>query len=308
VSAPAKVAVSPRLVEIADSVYAYEQPNGGWCVNNAGVLVDDAGVVVIDTVATEKRAHLLRESVDGLARGSRRIVVNTHAHGDHTFGNFVFGQQATLIAHERAREDMAATGLALTGLWPETDWGQIDITLPSVTVNDDLTLHLGDRIARLIHVGPAHTTGDIVVWLPAERVLFAGDVLMSQVTPFNLFGSVEGGLAAIEKLRSLRPEVVVCGHGPVAGPEVLDTCADYLRWIQRMAAQASSAGVAPLEAARQVDLGEFAGLIDPERIVGNLHRAYAERDGGELGAPLDAVAIFGEMVAYNGGRLPTCLA
>jgi cyclase len=119
---------------------------------------------------------------------------------------------------------------------------------------------------------------------------------------------VRGSLAAIERLRALRPAVVVCGHGPVAGPEVLDTCARYLGWVSRLADEARAADLTPLSAAREADLGEFDGLLDPERIVGNLHRAYAEAEGTEPGGMLDVGGIFGEMVEYNGGRLPTCLA
>jgi cyclase len=131
---------------------------------------------------------------------------------------------------------------------------------------------------------------------------------MSGATPFHLFGSVRGGLVAIETLRALRPVTVVCGHGPVCGPEVLDTCAAYLRWIQELAAWGRAAGRHPLEVARLAGPGDFGDLIDRERIVGNLHRAYAELGDGELGESLDAAAVFTEMVDYNDGRLPTCLA
>ncbi|WP_041260274.1 MBL fold metallo-hydrolase [Pseudofrankia inefficax] len=299
---------APRLLEVADRVFAYEQPPGGWCVNNAGILADGDGVVVIDTAATEARARRLRQAVDRLGAGPRRVLVNTHSHGDHTFGNHLFGQAATIIAHENARAEMRATGLALTALWPDTRWGRIAVTPPVLTVSDGLTVHVGDRSARLLPVGPAHTTGDLAVWLPDDRVLFAGDLLMSGCTPFHLFGSISGGLAAIDRLRALNPRTVICGHGPLAGPEVLDRCASYLRWVQRLAASAHAAGLTPLAAAREADLGPFADLLDPERLVGNLHRAYAELDGGEVARPLDAAGIFAEMVAFNGGKLPACLA
>jgi cyclase len=299
---------APRLVEVADRVYAYEQPPGGWCVSNAGLLADDSGVVVIDTAATEGRARRLRAEVDGLGAGSRRLLVNTHAHGDHTFGNHLFGPAATIIAHDQARIDMESTSTALTRLWPDVDWGDVRVTLPSVTVSDRLVVRSGGRSAELIHLVTGHTGGDLVAWLPDERVLFAGDVLMSGVTPFALFGSVRGTLAAIEQIRALQPAVIVCGHGPVAGPDVLDACARYLGWIGRLAGEARAAGLTPLAAAREADLGEFAGLLDPERIVANLHRAYADADDASPGQPLDVARVFGEMVDYNGGQLPACLA
>ncbi|QFZ18802.1 MBL fold metallo-hydrolase [Saccharothrix syringae] len=296
------------LVEVAEDVYAYTQLPGGWCVSNAGVVAGSDGVLVVDTLATEHRARRLRAAVDGLRAGPRRTVVNTHHHGDHNFGNRVFGPGAAIVAHEAARTEMAATGLALTGLWPDVAWGEVAVTLPTTTFADRLTVHVGGRAVRLLHVGPAHTTNDVVAWLPEDRVLFAGDVVLSGATPFSLMGSVAGTLAAIERLRDLGARTVVCGHGPVAGPEVFDENAAYLRWVQRLAADGVAAGLRPLEVAAEAGPGEFGHLLDPERVVGNLHRAYAEVEGGPLGRPLDVVSVFGEMVAHNDGRLPTCLA
>lgn len=298
-----------RMQEVADGIFAHVQPEGGWCVNNAGVLLEADRVTVVDTAATEARARTLREAVAALTAAPPRVLVNTHFHGDHTFGNaLVAGTDAVIVAHELARTEMAAAGLGLTGLWPQVDWGDIAVTLPHLTYSDRLTLHLGPRRAELIHVGPAHTTNDTVVWLPEEKVLFAGDVLMSGCTPFVLMGSVEGSLRAVERLRALGPRTIVGGHGPVAGPEVLDETAAYLRYVQKVAAEASAAGLTPLEAAREAGPGPYAHWLDAERLVGNLHRAHAELGGAPQGAPLDVVGIFGELVEYNGGRLPECYA
>ncbi|HEY9472565.1 MAG TPA: MBL fold metallo-hydrolase [Mycobacteriales bacterium] len=299
--APPEVA---SVVEVADRVYAYVQPAGGWCVNNAGVLVGPEGVVLVDTAATERRARWLAAAVRGLGGGRVHTVINTHHHGDHTFGNHLFSPPAAVVGHELAREEMIGTGLALTRLWPGVDWGDVRVVPPGVTFRDTLTLHLGDRRCELIHVGPAHTTNDVVVWLPADRVLFVGDVALSGCTPFNLMGSIAGSLVALDRLRGLGAKTVVCGHGPVSGPEVLDETAHYLRWIQQVAAGSQPRGITPLQAAREAGLADFAHLLDPERIVGNLHRAYAELGGGELGEPLDVAPVFGEMIEYNGGTLP----
>jgi cyclase len=82
----------------------------------------------------------------------------------------------------------------------------------------------------------------------------------------------------------------------------------YLRFVQQTARQAKAAGLSPLDAARATDLGAFKDLLDSERIVGNLHRAYLELDGAERGAPVDLAGVLGEMVAYNGGRSLSCHA
>ncbi|MGS2590958.1 MBL fold metallo-hydrolase [Streptomyces hebeiensis] len=295
-----------RLQEVADGVFACVRPDGGWCLNNSGLIVSGGQSALVDTAATESRARSLRDAVLGVAGAPPRTVVNTHSHGDHTFGNFVF-PEATVVAHEGARAEMAAIGLNLTTLWPEVTWGAVEVVLPHVTFADRLTLHVGDTVAELIHLGPAHTRGDTVVWLPEQRVLFTGDLLMSGVTPFCPMGSVAGSLSAFAALRALGALTVVTGHGPVAGPEVIDAAAGYLTLIQRLAREGAAAGLSPLEAARAADLGPYAEWIDAERLVPNLHRAYGEERGQAVGDPAQMPLLFGEMAEFHGG-LPACHA
>ncbi|MFC9234800.1 MBL fold metallo-hydrolase [Streptomyces decoyicus] len=305
--APLPTAGAPTLRAVADGVYVYEQPDGGWCLNNAGVITGGGRCILVDTVATRARAERLRDEVARVAPGGPDIVVNTHFHGDHVFGNSLFTPRATVISHEGTRSDMAESGLGLCHLWPDVDWGEVTLALPDQTFTERLTLRAGALRIELLHVGPAHTADDVVVWVPERKVLFTGDVVWSQVTPYVLMGSLTGSLRALERLRALEPETVVCGHGPVAGPEVLDATEDYLRWVDRLAGNGLRAGRSPLETARATDLGRFAGLVDAERLVGNLHRAYAEATGLPPGARIDVAASFKEMVAYL-GRLPACHA
>ncbi|HET9690442.1 MAG TPA: MBL fold metallo-hydrolase, partial [Acidimicrobiales bacterium] len=172
---------------------------------------------------------------------------------------------------------------------------------------------VGDTCVQVRHVGgPAHTVGDAYVWLPDHGVVFTGDLVFNGGTPFVLMGSVTGALAAVEVLRALGATTLVPGHGPVCGPDALDTVASYLAFVLEVATRARADGVAPLEAARSTDLGEWGGLTDRERIVGNLHRAAADLDAAErglpVGAPIDVVAAIGDMVAYNDGRPLSCWA
>jgi cyclase len=123
-----------------------------------------------------------------------------------------------------------------------------------------------------------------------------------------LQGSIAGALTALEMLKALGAETIVPGHGAVCGPEAMDTMTSYLRFVQDVAIRGREAGLTPLEAARETDLGDFAGLLDSERIVGNLHRAYAETPGTPLGVRIDAGAALADMVNYNGGQPLSCYA
>jgi cyclase len=299
--------IAYRIEQLAEGVYAYLQPDGGWCLNNAGIVTGGEGTLLVDTAATEARALMLRETVRTLSARPVGTLVNTHSHGDHTFGNHLFAESATVVAHERAAAEMAEYGLALKNLWPQVRWGRIEPALPDVTYRDRMSLPgLGLRV-ELLHLGPGHTAGDTVVWLPDQRVLFTGDLVFSGATPFVLMGSLSGSLRVIDRLRALEPLHVVPGHGPLGGPELLDANADYLGWVDALACAGIAEGLTPLDLARTADAGPYAQLLDSERLVGNLIRAYAERHGAQSAAPLDVQAAFADMVALHGG-LPHCAA
>ncbi|MDB1089544.1 MBL fold metallo-hydrolase [Streptomyces sp. ACA25] len=295
------------LHEIAEGVHAFVQEDGGWCLNNAGLVTDGGSALLIDTAATQARSQQLRDQVERVVPGGPGLLVNTHFHGDHVFGNSLFTPRARIIAHDSARSDMAESGLGLCGLWPDVAWGDISLTLPDLTFPDRLTVHVGELRVELMHLGPAHTGGDVLAWIPERGVLFTGDTVWSQVTPFVLMGSFEGSFRALEQMRALRPRLVVSGHGPVAGPEVLDETEEYLRWVLRVADDGLRNGLPPLDAARTAGLGAYARLTDSERLAANLHRAYAERRGTPPGAPIDVLAAFQDMVTFH-GRLPDCHA
>jgi cyclase len=129
-------------------------------------------------------------------------------------------------------------------------------------------------------------------------------------TPFLLMGSVTRAIDVLENVViPLGVTTTVPGHGPVFhdhGP--VRVTLDYLRFVDALARRGLEAGVTPLQAAQDTDLGAFAGWPDAERIVGNLHRAYAELTGAQRGTPIDVMAALADMVTYNGGRPLTCLA
>lgn len=301
-------APTPTVQEVSDGVYAYVQLDGQWGLNNSAFVVGRSAVTLIDTCYTERRTRALLAAVSGVTELPISTLVNTHEHGDHTWGNFMLPPTTTIIGHQRCGEAMLAAGFGAKTIFPGVDWGEIALRPPTVAFSDRLTLWVDDLEIQMWHVGPAHSTSDVVLWLPARKVLIAADLVFNGGTPFVLFGSVSGSLAALAELERLGAEVVVPGHGAVAGPEVLDRQAAYLRFVQRMAAEAAAAQLSPLEAALQADLGPFARLHDPERLVGNLFRAMAEHDGADAGAPLDFGAALDGMVAFRGGRPLHCMA
>jgi cyclase len=298
----------PRTVEVADGVFAYIQPDGSWWLNNTGFIVGHDAVVAIDATSTERRTRALLDAIRDITPTPVRTLVNTHHHGDHTNGNCLFAD-ATVIGHRLCREGVRAQVIGgLDAVFGSVDWGELTIRPPEVVFDEQLTLYVGDVRVELHHLGtPAHTTNDVVAWLPDKRVLFTGDLVFNGGTPFMLMGSVEGFLEALPRLREFDAATLVPGHGPVCDPAAIDDGDRYARFVLQLAAEALDAGLAPLEAAREADLGEFAELHDRERVVGNLHRAMAELGGLERGGTIDVPTAFGDMLALNGGKL-RCLA
>jgi cyclase len=298
-----------ELVEVVDGVYAYVQPDGTWWVNNAGVVDGGGGVLIVDTCATAERTSRFL----GLAAGATgvdvpRWAVNTHQHGDHSYGNSLLPESTVLIGHEAMRAALAVDPMfdQCPPAWtPVPDWGIKTRRLPDVVIESKLVLFSGERRIELHHPGfPAHTAGDLVVWLPAEKVLFTGDLVFNGLTPMMAMGSCEGGMRALEWMRSFGAEYVVPGHGPVLTgdevPEVFAKLTRYYQLVLETAADGKRAGLTPLEAARTCELGEFADWADAERLVLNLHREYVPAVGD-----VDLAQALGDAIAYNGGPLQT---
>ncbi len=301
----------PHVQEISEGMYAYVQPDGTWWINNTGFLVSRQGVVSIDACATERRTRAYLAAIAAVTSRPIRTLVNTHHHGDHTFGNHLFAT-ATIVAHERTRQEVLDFGGPPVRMpfWDPVEWGSNVLDPPFLTYTDPVTLHVDDLACQVRHVGtPAHTTNDSIVWIPDRSVLYCGDLIFNGGTPFLLMGSVAGAIEVLDQvLRPLGARTIVPGHGPVCDDSLIDTTLSYLRFVLAAARAGLEAGLSPLEAALETDLGPFAEWSDAARIVGNLHRAYAELNGAERGAKIDVFAALADMVTYNGGKPLTCSA
>ena len=299
---------SPELSEVAPDVLAYVQPDGSWMLNNTGAVVGRSGVVLIDTTSTEPRNRALLAAVAERSGGLPvRTLVNTHHHADHTFGNWLLPAGTTIVAQRRCRDEVLRAGLVAQALFPTADYGRVEIAPPTLTFEDSLVLHVDQTRVELASVGPAHTLGDVIAWLPDRGVVFTGDLVFHGGHPFLAEGCLANWPAALERVRELGAHVLVPGHGPVAAPRVLDDMLAYAGWLTALARDGFAAGREPLEAARRADLGRFATWSEGERLVGNLARAYSELRGEPWGAPLDLPTVARDMIAFNGGPL-RCLA
>ncbi len=300
------------LHEVGDGAYAYLQPDGSWGWSNAGLVVDGDATLLIDTLydlsLTERMLSDMRRTVRAAARID--TLVNTHANGDHCYGNQLVGE-ARVVASERTAAEMPelppATMAALIEHAPDMgelgafflrcfgafDFDSIELRLPDETFSGELTLRVGEREVRLIEVGPAHTRGDTLALLPAERVLYSGDILFHGAHPIAWAGPVSNWIAACERILAMDVEVIVPGHGPLADKHAVRELRAYFEYLYEQARACHAQGMTPLQAARSIALDRWAQWGEAERLVVNIATIYSEISPDA--EPLVPLAAFQQM-------------
>lgn len=300
-----------ELVSVAQDVYACLQEDKGIGCSNSG-LIDRGGGLVVDSFWD---LPLTRQMIGHYSRvwtGPPRRVVNTHHNGDHCWGNQLF-EGAEIIGHrlcaeEFERENPAgllalteATGIddpavsrLVEGL-KRFDFRGIELTPPTILIEDRLDLELDGLRVELIYVGPAHTRGDIIVNVPERRVVFAGDIVFRLCTPVGWEGTYQRWIEALDLIIELDPEALVPGHGPISGVEGAREMKEYLEFVRAESRGFFDAGLTELEASKRIDLGPYADWTEPERLYFNVYRAYREFRGEPFDAPIDGRKVFGRM-------------
>ena len=303
--------------DLGRGCYAYLQPDGTWGWSNAGLVTADGETLLVDTLfdlkCTREMLSALRAAVPAAARIG--TLVNTHSNGDHTFGNqLVAGAQ--IIASRACAEEMTQrtpaelaammrNGRALgpgAAFFHEVmgtrfDFEGIALTLPTRTFERELSLCVGGKEVRLVEVGPAHTGGDVVVYVPQDRTVFTGDILFVGGHPVIWAGPIGNWIRACERILGWDVETVVPGHGPITDKSGVRAMKRYLDYVRDQAKKRYDAGLGYEEAARDISLAPFAKWTDPERILVNVHALYREFSGDK--APPDAMALFAAMGRYH---------
>jgi cyclase len=308
----AAMSYAKGLQEVGDGLYAYLQPDGGWGWSNAGLVVDGERTLLVDTLfdlrLTGEMLQAMRDAVPAAARID--TLVNTHANGDHCYGNELVGD-ALIVASQHTAEEMTelppAAMAALVAQAPQLgelgefflrcfgafEFDGIELTLPRETFSGELTLHVGDRTLQLSEVGPAHTRGDTIVYAPDERVLFSGDILFSGAHPIAWAGPVSNWIAACERIIALDPQTIVPGHGPPSTTEAVAELKAYFEYLYEQARVAHGEGMSALQAARSLALGRWAPWGERERLVVNIMSIYRELEGEQ--EPLNPLLAFQQM-------------
>ena len=264
---------------------------------NAGFVVTSEGVVVIDALASPQQGQQLVEAIRRITPAPITWLVLTHHHPDHHFGGIVFRRLgAKVIAHpdrrvlasEAGEDALIADWVRVVGLDAMRGFEFADTPDHPVTAVD--TLQLGERTLIISHPGAAHTAGDLMVWLPQERILFAGDLLIEDGVTMVVDGNSGELLKALAAIDSLHPRVVVPGHGaiPRQPSELVATTRKYITGLRAEMRSALEHGVPMGRALQSLPPADQTRPVSlNSRRRRNALRVYLEEERAYMG--LDSV-------------------
>jgi cyclase len=309
------------LHDLGHGCYAWLQPDGTWGYSNAGLIVDGSETLLVDTLFD---LRLTRDMLEGMRRSvpaAARIgtLFNTHGNGDHTFGNQLV-KNARIIATRNCLFDMEARPPEqlhelVTTTWralgeagafmhevmgSRFDFSDIVHTPPTELFDGEMVLHVGSKEVRLIELGPAHTRGDALVYVPQDRTVFSGDLLFVGGHPVVWAGPIGNWITACDRILSWNVETIVPGHGPITDKAGVRAFKHYLEFLHAEARKRYDAGLDVEDAARDIDWGAFRDWTDSERVVVNVDAAYREFSGDT--SPRDMLRLFALMARWRGAE------
>ncbi|MET0903800.1 MAG: MBL fold metallo-hydrolase [Acidimicrobiales bacterium] len=297
--------------EVGDGLWAYLQPDGGWGWSNAGLIADGQASLLVDTLFDLVLTQQMLDDLRAVSPAAASIgtVVNTHANGDHCYGNQLVAGANIVASAASAREMDEVPPAMLAGLMQATDglgeagaylrdifgsftFEGIEPVAPTTTFDGELEVHVGDRTVRLVELGPAHTRGDVIVHVPDAKVLFTGDLVFHRGHPIVWAGPIAHWIEACDRMLALGATTVVPGHGPLGDRACIEDQRGYLQWLVAEGTPRLSSGMTPLDAARDLAAGPYSGWGERERLVVNL--TALARDLG-MEPPSDVLTLFGGM-------------
>lgn len=276
-----------QVKKVNDRIYALLGPmelpskaNQGYMVNST-LIIGDSGAILIDTGFTDEIGSHLASVVAKLTKKPVKVIINTHHHGDHSFGNAAF-PGAKVISSEMCRKLL----IEGEGEWLGIIQGALGRKLPNtravpateVYANKTRTDVVIDGVKLTFWVPEAaHTAGDMMIWLPDDQVLIGGDITVNQITPNFRDANVKKWIQTLAEVQAMPAKTIIPGHGP------LMTSKDVAKLHQRMAKLYSGieagykAGLTDGEIRKKLDLAEWKPLHHyEEQMGGNINKAYLE--------------------------------
>ncbi len=295
--------------ELGGDCFAYLQPDGGWGWSNAGLVVGDGRSLLIDTLFDLRLTAAMLDEMAPITSGAPiGTLVNTHANGDHCYGNREVRDRwaaVDIVASRATAEEIPAVppemlaalndapgdvGDLFRSFFGAFEFDGIELELPTTTFDGRYTIDVGGRAVELIEVGPAHTAGDTIAHVPDAKTVYTGDILFIGGTPIVWAGPLSNWVAACDLMLGMDIETVVPGHGPLTDKNGVREVREYLALVDAEASGCHAAGIDAFDAAREIgarigaderfaEWGEFGRIaVNVDAVYRSLDPAYESPD------------------------------
>ncbi len=313
------------LLKIAENAYARVVSPDGNAVSNAGVVILERSVVVFDTHFTPEGGQALLAKIRAVTPKPVRFIVNSHFHADHTHGNQAFAGDAQIIGSTNARRDVLQKDLPALNRTlaiarsqiekmrkdissPETDaalreqlrsqingrqelldrMSKLKILPPLVTLDDRLSIVEGKRVAELRYIGAGHTDGDVILYLPSEKVVYLGDLFFNGALPNTQDGNILEWMKSLEEVLKIDADKYVPGHGPVGTRKDVKEFLGYFEELKALVEPAIERGDSVEQVLRDVQIpAKYASYKFANFFPANVQKMYAELRALQLAAPAE---------------------
>ena len=275
------VASEAKTVEVLKNIYTIVHGEG--VDSNSTFIITADGVIVIDTRVNPAEADIVLKEIRKHTDLPILYTINTHYHGDHTFGNQVFKESHAIIAHENVRKALVGKAgkqhLERFKSFKVTGLEDVTITPPNMIYREKMELFVGGYHLQLLHLRRGHTDGDTVIYINELRTVIAGDLIFNKKIPYMGDGYVDDWIDSLQHIEDLDNEIVVPGHGDVGGKPLIIRMKHYLLTLKGLVLAQLKLGKSLLEtqeAVRPVLQQKFQDWTKLDWIDGNIERAYYE--------------------------------
>jgi cyclase len=218
-----------KTVNVLKSVYTMIDSDGED--SNTTFIITTEGVIIIDTRPTPTEARKVLKEIRKLTDLPIVYTINTHYHGDHTFGNQVFKSSKSIIAHKNVRDTLVKSGQGHLSLFktfglPGID--EVEVTPPNIVYEKGMEIWLGDYRLQLLYHGKGHTNGDTIIFIDQLRTVITGDLVFNKKIPYMADAYIDEWIESLKYIQFLKNETVIPGHGPIGGRPTVIAMKHYL--------------------------------------------------------------------------------
>jgi cyclase len=277
--------IGPRFKTVSPGIYVY---TANPIESNCTIILTQEGVVLIDSGHNPPDSRAVMEGVKKLTPLPVRMIINTEPHSDHTSGHYVFSPPAVIVAAHGATQAMKGAfnakrfeSLAKSSPEMAKVMEGFRLVTPHVEYHGQATLNVGERTFELFSMPEIHSESDSAIWLPKERILFtAAAISVDRVNNLRPFVSIPATMKAIDRMRALKPEIVIPGHGPPGTVKHLDDMAQYYTVLLDRVRALVKQGRTLEQIKAELKMPEIEKWAGKDRFPNNIEAAYRAVKGG----------------------------